>query len=48
MMEPNVCFLIRCRGYEYSVAEISMELKIVNDLTKNLSEKKKKQTNKMV
>ena len=40
MMQPNVCFLIRCWGYEYCVAETSMELTIVNDLTKNLSEKK--------
>ena len=45
MTQQNVCFLIRCWGYEYCVAEISLELKIVNDLTKNLSVKNK-QTNK--
>ena len=42
MMQLNVCFLIRW-GYEYCVAETSMELTIVNDLTKNLSVKKKTQ-----
>lgn len=37
-------FLSDAEGMNLCVAEISMELKIVNDLTKNLSVKKNKQT----